>query len=103
MLTWWKVIVLVWIGGLLGIWFTRETDRLAQLPEDEKRRLVRANRYTLGILLGLAITYWGTGWLPWLAALDTPVRIAGTMLNIFCTIQLWRAYRRTRAVLRRER
>ena len=103
MLTWWKVIILVWIGGVLGIWLMRETDRLAQLPEDEKRRLGRANKYTLGMLLGGAIAYWGMEWLSWMAALDIPVRIAGTVLNIYCTIQLWRAYLRARAVLRSER
>ena len=102
MLTWWIVFALIMAGALVGIWITKETDRLARLPEDEQRRFRWSSKYTIGLLIALAIGNWGMDWLPWMAALDIPVRITGAVLSIYCTIQLWRAYLRVRTVLWRE-
>ncbi len=48
------------------------------------------SQHVLGLAGGGAMGYWGTEWLPFLAALDLPVRFVGVALCIYCPIQLCR-------------
>ena len=89
--------------GVIGILISSLAVRRSDLPEARLRRFRQWRQHTIGLLIGGAVVYWGTEWLPWMAALDIPVRIAGTVLVIYYTIQPLRAYRRSRAVLSSER